>query len=559
MTAGGISPLAVSFINLFFIYFIFYQCFPYVKNEIKKERFCMYCNVCTGALMGIYAYMVQAEVDVSTGLPGFEMVGYLAGEVKEARERVKVALKNVGIDLPPMRITVNLSPADKRKDGTGFDLPIAVGILGALNHVPLSKWKDTLFIGELGLNGEIKRVKGILPILQNAYQEGVRTCIVPTDNAREGGVVQGLKVVGVDNVSTLIKYLNAPAQTQDTIVPPTRLSPEQILNEQLLLQEKLDFEDILGQFAVKRAAEVSAAGFHNMLILGPPGTGKTMVGKRMPSILPPMTLQESLEVSNIYSVQGLLGPDKALVATRPFVQPHHTISYQALVGGGRVPKPGAVSLSHRGVLFLDEFSEFPKPLLDVLRQPLEDKRVTLSRAYGSFTYPADFILIAAMNPCPCGYYPDLNRCSCSETTVRRYLSHISGPILDRIDLCVEAPSISLDLLGQLGKGESSAQIRTRVMKARVMQERRFSGTNYQFNSQIAPRDMKKYCALKMEDETMLSALLQKQGASARTYHRVLKVARTIADLEGQEQIAKGHIMEALAFRLGEEKYWKGMV
>ena len=509
--------------------------------------------------MGIYAYLVQAEVDVSTGLPGFEMVGYLAGEVKEAKERVKVALKNVGIDLPPMRITVNLSPADKRKDGTGFDLPIAVGVLGALKKIPMKHCQGTLFVGELGLNGEIKGVKGILPIVQKAKEEGLQKCIIPTENAMEGGVVQGIKVVGVNHISTLIRYLNASPKEQDEVILPTSLFPEQILKEQLVNQEKVDFEDILGQFAVKRGAEISAAGFHNMLILGPPGTGKTMIGKRMPSILPPMTLTESLEVSNIYSVQGLLGPSKALIATRPFVKPHHTISYQALVGGGRVPKPGAVSLAHRGVLFLDEFSEFPKPILDVLRQPLEEKKVTLSRAYGSFTYPADFILVAAMNPCPCGYYPDVNRCTCTESVVRRYLSRISGPILDRIDLSVEAPAIPLDLLSKMSKGENSEQIRARVMKARKMQEHRFEGTFYQFNSQIAPKDMKRYCTLRPEEETLLAKLLQQQGASARTYHRVLKVARTIADLEGKAQITKGHILEALSFRMGEEKYWRGMV
>lgn len=506
--------------------------------------------------MGIHAYLVQAEVDVSTGLPGFEMVGHLSGEVKEAKERVKVALKNVGIDLPPMKITVNLSPGDTRKDGNGFDLPIAIGVLGALNKIPTEQTIKTLFIGELGLNGEIKSVKGVLPIVQQAVEDGIERCIVPKENAKEGGAVQGIKVVGVEHMSQLLTYLSLREEEQDEQIPPTVISPEEILRQRDQQQRKLDFEDILGQYSLKRAAEIAAAGFHNMLVLGPPGTGKTMVGKRMPGILPPMTVNESLEVSTIYSVQGLLGPSGSLVTNRPFVDPHHTISYQALIGGGRIPKPGAVSLAHRGVLFLDEFSEFPKPILELLRQPLEDKEVTLSRAYGSYTYPADFILVAAMNPCPCGYYPNINKCTCTESMVRKYLSHVSGPILDRIDLCVEAAPIGLDMLGKTEKGESSARIRERVMEARKRQEDRFAGTNYQFNSQIAAGDIRKYCTILETEELMLSKLLQKQGASARTYHRVLKVSRTIADLRGNENIEREDWMEAMSFRLGEEKYWR---
>lgn len=516
----------------------------------------MYCNVCTGALMGIHAYLVQTEVDVSAGLPVFEMVGHLSGEVKEAKERVKVALKNTGIDLPPMKITVNLSPGDTRKDGTGFDLPIAVGILGALEKIPLSELEGTLFIGELGLNGEIKGVKGILPIVQTALQNGMKRCILPVDNAREGGVVQGIKVVGVESVSGLLRYLKLPTEEQDSNLPPTLVMPKRILEEQRNRKRSLDFEDVMGQYALKRGAEIAAAGFHNMLIIGPPGSGKTMIGKRMPGILPPMTLKESLEVSTIYSVQGLLGPSQALVADRPFVDPHHTISYQALIGGGRIPRPGAVSLAHRGVLFLDEFSEFPKPVLELLRQPLEEKAVTLSRAYGSYTYPADFILIAAMNPCPCGYYPNINKCTCQESAVRKYLSHVSGPILDRMDLCVEATDIPLDMLGKSEKGESSEKIRRRVMQARKMQEKRFAKAEYQFNSQIAPGDIRKFCPLPEEQEFMLAKILQKQGASARTYHRILKVSRTIADLRGSELIEREDWMEALSFRLGEDTYWR---
>ena len=506
--------------------------------------------------MGIHAYLVQAEVDVSAGLPGFEMVGYLAGEVKEAREKVKVALHNVGVELPPMKVTVNLSPGDKRKDGTAFDVPIAVGLLGAMNKIPKEQLEDTLFIGELGLNGEIKRVKGVLPLVQKAAKEGIKRCIVPLENAREGGVVQGARVVGVESITQLLEYLNASLDTQDKIIAPTKVTPEQLLSFGEQESARFDFEDIIGQFTLRRGAEVAAAGFHNMLILGPPGTGKTMVGKRMPGILPPMTVKESLEVSGIYSVQGLLDTSKSFITTRPFVHPHHTISHRALIGGGLHPKPGAVSLAHPGVLFLDEFSEFPKPILELLRQPLEDKTVTLSRAYGSYTYPADFLLIAAMNPCPCGYYPDINKCTCTESMVRRYLGHVSGPILDRIDICVEAPALRLDMLGRSQKGESSEEIRKRVMNARRRQEERFAGTAYQFNSQIASGDISKYCALKQEDERMLAKMLEKQGAGARSYHKVLKVSRTIADLRGKDEIGREDVMEALSLRMDEGKYWR---
>lgn len=521
----------------------------------------MYCSVCTGALQGIYAYLVQAEVDAAQGLPGLELVGYLAGEVKEARERVRVALKNAGVELPPMRITVNLSPADIRKDGTGFDLPIAVGMLGALGKLPPESLTDTLLVGELGLSGEIRRVKGVLPIVQEAAGQGIKRCILPAENAGEGGVVQGIEVIGVENITQLLDYLRAEEADKPKLIPPTVLSAEKLLSAGEA-EEQPDFADVIGQEMVKRGAEIAAAGFHNMLIIGPPGTGKTMIGKRIPGILPPMTMEESLEVSRIYSVQGLLDGKQALITHRPFVQPHHTITAQALVGGGRIPTPGAVSLAHRGVLFLDEFPEFPRVMLDILRQPLEEKQVIVSRTYGSFKYPADFMLVAAMNPCPCGYFPDLNRCTCSENEVRRYLGHVSGPILDRIDIAVEAPDIDIHRLGSGAqempdKRMSSAVMRERVAGARKMQERRFQGTAYRFNSEIRTGDMRKFCTLGMEEEVMLEQILGQQGASARAYHRILKVSRTIADLDGSEKITRGHLSEALCYRMTDGKYWKG--
>lgn len=525
----------------------------------------MYCHVCTGALQGIYAYLVQAEVDAAQGLPGLELVGYLAGEVKEARERVRVALKNAGVDLPPMKITVNLSPADVRKDGTGFDLPIAVGILGALGKLSADSLENTLFIGELGLSGELKRVKGVLPVVQEAARQGVKRCILPSENAVEGGVVQGIEVIGAENISQLMAYLCADEKERQNIIAPTVLSPKELLlaAEQ---ENEYDFADVVGQEMAKRGAVIAAAGFHNMLMIGPPGTGKTMVGKRIPGILPPMTLGESLEVSAIYSVQGLLNGRQALVTHRPFIQPHHTISAQALAGGGHIPKPGAVSLAHRGVLFLDEFPEFPKVMLDILRQPLEDKKVVVSRAYGSFQYPADFMLVAAMNPCPCGYFPNFNKCGCSEREVRRYLGHVSGPILDRMDIAVEVQDMDIRRLAgksagseneAYSAGRSSADMRAQVTEARRMQEQRFAGCPYHFNSEIRAGDMRRFCKLGMDEERMLEQILGQQGGSARAYHRILKVARTIADLEGSEQITRLHLSEALCYRQTEGKYWRG--
>ncbi|MBD5460544.1 MAG: YifB family Mg chelatase-like AAA ATPase [Lachnospiraceae bacterium] len=518
----------------------------------------MYSSVYAGALRGILAYLVQTEVDAAQGLPGLELVGYLAGEVKEARERVRVALKNVGIDLPPMRITVNLSPADVRKDGTGFDLPIAVGILGALGKIPESSFRDTLFIGELGLDGKLRRVRGILPIVRAAAESGLTRCVVPAENACEGSVVKGIEVVGAESMAQLLEYLRADEKKRSSILPPIT-SSEQASGPLSEPDggETPDFADIAGQEMVKRVAEIAAAGFHNMLIIGPPGTGKTMVGKRIPGILPPMTLQESMEVSNIYSIQGLLNASRTLVTERPFVSPHHTVSAQALAGGGTIPRPGAVSLAHRGVLFLDELPEFPRAVLDLLRQPLEEKRVVISRNYGSYCYPADFMLVAAMNPCPCGYYPDLNRCTCSEAQVRRYLGHISGPVLDRIDLCVEAPALDIRRLGSRDEHTDSRAMRGHVETARRFQEKRFAGTGYRFNSEIQARDMQKYCALGTQEERLLEKLMQQQEISARAYHRLLRTARTIADLEESERIGRTHLAEALCYRVMDTKYRRG--
>ena len=503
----------------------------------------MFCKVISGGVHGIDSFQACVEVDVSQSMPGFEMVGLLNSEVKEAKERVRVALKNAKFRIPPLRITVNISPADVRKEGSAFDLAIAVGILAATEQLSENVLEDTLFIGELGLNGEIKPVKGILPIMMMAKERGIGRCILPKENALEGAVIQGVEVIGVTDLSELFTYLSQ----ENTILSPTIFDPTILFQEEW--QSKVpDFEDIRGHEMVKRAAVIGAAGFHHLLITGMPGAGKTMIAKRIPSILPPLSMEESLEVSKIYSVSGLLKKGQPLVTSRPFLHPHHTISRQALAGGGRIPRPGVLSLSHRGVLFLDEFPEFGRDNIEVLRQPLEDKEVQIARSYGSVTYPADIMLVAAMNPCPCGYYPDKNRCRCTQNEIKRYRSRISGPIYDRIDLCVEARPIQLNELQEKNLGESSRDLRQQVMKARKMQERRYKGTGFLFNSDLAAKDIAMFCPLGEKEEEYMEKIYHSLQLSARAYHRIIKVARTIADLEECEKIEQRHLSEAVCFK-----------
>lgn len=516
----------------------------------------MFSTITSGTIYGIKSCLIQVEVDISQGMPCFQIVGLPGSEVREARERVKVALKNVGVILPPICINVNLSPADIPKSGTMFDLPVAVGIMTALAKLPEGAVADTLLIGELGLSGELKPVKGVLPIVREAAAGGIRRCILPVDNAWEGKLVEGIESIGVSDLKQTIDILTGvrPEECVPAAVNCPRMGVNQAQDNDLrqeamtACRNREDFADMSGQEGLKRAAEVAAAGFHNLLIVGAPGSGKTMLARRLPAILPPLSPEESLEVSSIYSISGLLKSAGSLRTGRPFLNPHHTITGQALVGGGRIPTPGIISLAHRGVLFLDELPEFKRETLDILRQPLEDRQVQIARSSGTYVYPADFMLVGAMNPCPCGYYPDLSRCRCTPREVRRYLRRVSGPILDRMDICVEAQPVAFREIAGQRRAESSAQVRERVIRARMLQSERFAGTGIRFNSDMKAADVDKYCTLGKKEQDFMEKMFAAMQLSARGYHRIIKVARTIADLEGSEAIGEEHLAEAICYR-----------
>ena len=507
----------------------------------------MYSNIKTCILQGLNGYIVEVETDLSRGLPMFNIVGLPDISIKESKERVRTAIKNSGFEFPLSRITVNLAPVNLKKEGSQLDLAIAVGILHAMGLIRDFDFENTTFIGELTLDGRINPIDGALPIVISLRDYNVKRCFVPFGNRDEAAIVEDVEIIPVKDLNEVVDYLNGSI----------KIEPYKDHNSWSYKEEvyDIDFSDIKGQEGLKRALEVAAAGSHNILIIGPPGAGKTMAARRISTILPRLTFEEAIETTKIYSVAGLLKTN-ALITRRPFRSPHHTSSAVSLIGGGRVPKPGEVSLAHNGVLFLDEIPEFKKNVLEVLRQPMEDGAVTISRANATLTYPSKFMLVASMNPCPCGYYGDpYHECSCSQNAIDRYLSKLSSPLLDRIDIHMEVQPVNYADLKEVKKGETSKDIRERVDRARQIQLDRYKKENIFSNSQLSPKNIKKYCKLSKEAEIIMEQAFKKYRFSARTYNKILKVSRTIADLDGEDIILEKHVLEAVRYRSIDRQYW----
>lgn len=502
----------------------------------------MFSRILSAVICGLEGLPIQVEADVSEGLPGFSMVGDLSAKVREAQDRVTTAFRNSGIRLMPGRVTINLSPADVRKDGTGFDLPIAIAVLEAYRMLPREVGKDVMILGELSLNGAVRGIRGVLPMVQSAKRMGCKACILPEENRMEGELVPGIQIIGVKSLEEVMEYFKHGS------------SPAREKREVLYIEETEipDFSCIQGQSVLRRAAEIAVSGRHNFLMVGSPGAGKSLIARCMPGILPPLSREESLEVSAVYSVAGLLPEKHPLIVTRPFRAPHHTITPQALAGGGRIPRPGELSLAHRGVLFLDELPEFKRETLEVLRQPMEEKKVWIARLHGNYAFPADTMIVAAMNPCKCGFFPDMKKCICTEQEVRHYLKRVSRPLLDRMDISVEAARIAYRDLASERKNESSAEIRSRVQQISELQKERYRGSGFRFNADLTPDGIRRYCFVEPRARRILEKAYGKMELTARAYHRILKVARTIADMDGKEQIGEEHICEAIGYRF----FWK---